>query len=410
MIQNAKETIIQLGNSVKFEPFAAIIDPIINEVLNDHKKNKCRKGTILTSHLMTWLTLVLTLRRDLNYPKALNWLIAGFRWTFCDFPAKIVKEGAISHARVRLGIDVFRDIVYRLVLSFQDTKTDFHGLATVAFDGTSLTMPDTESNNKKFGKHKAGRGYGAFPQMRVVSLMVVSARRIIDIAYAPCKGKKTGERTLMFEILKRCKRKDFLFLFDAGFYSFNLAYYMREKGQKFVMKMASSVKLKVKPDSLLPDGSYLTVKKSKIVESVNPVTKRKKWKEVEIVVRVIEFCIPGFRPVRLITSLLDPSITAREVIIHYHKRWDIEIAYDEIKTHQCATLKGHIPTLLRSKRSDLVEQELYAIVITYNLIRSLIKEATDNEGKSPLSISFLDAMYIIFESAPHLSLKKPKVQ
>ena len=77
----------------------------------------------------------------------------------------------------------------------------------------------------------------------------------------------------------------------------------------------------------MPDGSYLSVVKGKIVESVNPATGRKKWKEVEIVVRVIEFTIPGFRPVRLITSLLEPGITAKEIVIHYHKRWDIEIAF-----------------------------------------------------------------------------------
>lgn len=130
------------------------------------------------------------------------------------------------------------------------------------------------------------------------------------------------------------------------------------------------------------DGSYLSVVKSKIVESVNPTNGRNKWKEVEIVVRVIEFNIRGFRPVRLITSLLDPAITAKEIVIHYHKRWDIEIAYDEIKTHQCAALKGQMPTILRSKRADLVEQELYAILITYNLIRSLIEEAT-NKASCP---------------------------
>lgn len=32
-------------------------------------------------------------------------------------------------------------------------------------------------------------------------------------------------------------------------------------------------------------------------------------------------------------------------------------AYDEIKTHQCATLRGQVPTIIRGKRSDLVEQE-----------------------------------------------------
>lgn len=178
---------------------------------------------------------------------------------------------------------------------------------------------------------------------------------------------------------------------------------MQENGLNFIMKVAKSVKLKAIRDSHMPDGSYLSVVKRKIVESVNPATGRKKWKEVEIVVRVIEFTIPGFRPVRLITSLLGPAITAKEIVIHYHKRWDIEIAYDEIKTHQCATLKGQMPTILRSKRADLVEQELYAVLITYNMIRSLMKEATNKEGGNPLFISFLDTMQTIIECAPHMS-------
>ncbi len=169
------------------------------------------------------------------------------------------------------------------------------------------------------------------------------------------------------------------------------------------MKVATSVILKAIPGSHFPDGSYLSAVKSKIIESVNPSTGRNKWKEVEIVVRVIEFCIPGFRPVRLITSLLNPAITAKDIVIHYHKRWDIEIAYDEIKTHQCSTLKGHMPTIFRSKRSDLVEQELYALLITYNLIRSVIMEATSKEGGNPLLVSFLDTMQLLIECAPYLS-------
>jgi hypothetical protein len=406
VIKTAVEALKQIGHSFKLEPFSSIIEPIIEEVLKEHKKDKYRKGTILTPCIMTWLVLSLTLRRDLNYNKTLNWMISGFRLKFLNFPKNLVKNGAISHARVKLGVDVFRDMFYKLVAGFKTIEPDFKGLVTAMFDGTSMTMPDTESNREKYGKHKAGRGYGAFPQMRAVALMVMSARRIFDIAYAPCKGKKTGEKTLMFEILKKCKWKSFLFLFDAGFYSFFLAYFMQENGLNFIMKVAKSVKLKAIRDSHMPDGSYLSVVKRKIVESVNPATGRKKWKEVEIVVRVIEFTIPGFRPVRLITSLLDPAITAKEIVIHYHKRWDIEIAYDEIKTHQCATLKGQMPTILRSKRADLVEQELYAVLITYNMIRSLMKEATNKEGGNPLFISFLDTMQTIIECAPHMSAEK----
>ena len=142
----------------------------------------------------------------------------------------------------------------------------------------------------------------------------------------------------------------------------------------------------------MPDGSYLSILKGKIVESVDHGMGRNKWKKVEITVRVIEFCIPDFRPVRLISTLLDPAITAREIVVHYHKRWDIEIACYEIKTRQCATLKGHIPTNLRSRKSRLVEQELYCIVISYNLVRFLIKEGVADNGDEPLNISFLDTM------------------
>ncbi len=163
------------------------------------------------------------------------------------------------------------------------------------------------------------------------------------------------------------------------------------------MKVSSTVKLCAVPGSHMPDGSYLSVIKGKIEDPAGSANGRKKWKKIEIVVRVIVFQIRGFRPVRLITTILDPAITAKEIIKHYHKRWDIEIAYDEIKTHQCATLRGQMPTIIRSKRADLVEQELYAILIMYNLIRSLIHEAASKHGKDPLLISFLDSLGKMWE-------------
>ena len=304
-------------------PFEPIIQPIIDDVLREYKKAKYRKGTILTPCILVWLCFALALRRDSNYNKTLNWLFAGFRWKSLDFCKKIVTDGAISHARKKMGVDVFRTIFHRFSSVFKDVPSDFHGLITVMFDGTSMTMPDTESNRKKFGKHKSGRGYGAFPQVRAVALMALCARRIIDIAYAPYKGKKTGERTLMFEIIKRCLKKKCLFLFDAGFYSFYLANYMDENGAQYILKIASSVKLKAISGSQMADGSYLSEIIGKVVVSVNPDSGRKSWKKVKIVVRVIHFRVPGFRSVRLITSLLDPAITAQEIIAHYHKRWDI---------------------------------------------------------------------------------------
>ena len=220
MINKMVDALQKIGPSFKLEPFASIIQPIIQDVLTEHRKDRYRKGTILTASVLVWLILTLTLRRDINYPKTLNWLISGPRWMFLDLPAKLIKDGAISHARVKLGVSVLVDIFYKFVLSFTRMSPDFYGWVTVMFDGTTMTMPDTKSNQDTFGKPKSSRGSGAFPQTRVVVLLVMSARLIFDIAYAPFNGKKTGERSLMMQILKRIKQTDFLFLFDAGFYSF----------------------------------------------------------------------------------------------------------------------------------------------------------------------------------------------
>ncbi len=389
MLKTIPEDLINLPSNFRFDPFSRFIQPIIEEVLREHGKDKYRKDTKLKPLVVIWLVLVLTLRRDLNYTKALNWMLSGTRWLLCQLPEKIAHSSTITRARVKMGINIFRDIFYKFVLTFASLPKDFYQYCTVSFDGTTLTMPDTEENCEKFKKPGGKGGEGAFPQMRAVALMIMPLRIIFDIAYAPYKGKKTGERTLMFEILKRIVQENLLYLFDAGFYSFFLAYYMLETNKAFIMKLSKNIKLKPIPGSRFHDGSYL----AKIKGKVNGENKK-------INVRVITFKIPNFPPCRLITSIFDSDISARDIAIHYHKRWDIEIAFDEIKTHQCATLRGQAPTILRSKCPDLVEQELYAILISYNLIRGLMCEATNQEGGDPLLISFLDSLHWIIEGAP----------
>ena len=56
----AVKALKQVGSSFKLEPFGTIIQPIIEDVLAEHKKDKYRKGTILTPLIMVWLVLSLT--------------------------------------------------------------------------------------------------------------------------------------------------------------------------------------------------------------------------------------------------------------------------------------------------------------------------------------------------------------
>lgn len=144
------EAIEQIGPSFSCAPFAEILQPFIEEVLIEQELTKPRKGTLLMPKVLIWLVLVLTLRRDLNYQQALNWMMSGFRWLAGLLPpqAKMVADGTISHARVKLGVAVFRDLLAKLTGSFKEIAPDFYGWMTVIFDGTTATMPDSEANQK----------------------------------------------------------------------------------------------------------------------------------------------------------------------------------------------------------------------------------------------------------------------
>ena len=48
------------------------------------------------------------------------------------------------------------------------------------------------------------------------------------------------------------------------------------------------------------------------------------------------------------------------------------------------------------------------MLTVYNLIRSLIKEATNKTGGDPLIISFTETLHVIIDSSPQMSIAKGK--
>jgi hypothetical protein len=211
----------------------------------------------------------------------------------------------------------------------------------------------------------------------------------------------------MRTLLARLPCQGLLFLMDAGLYAFDVLWDITQQGGQVILKVPASVKFR--RTQRLPDGSWLAEVTGKLLDPTVPLTPagHQHWQTTTLTVRVIRLELPGFRPFWLMTTLLDPAITAREIALHYHRRWDIEIAYDEIKTHQCVTLRGQSPTTFRSKLPDLVKQEIYALAITYNAVRTLMSQAAAAQDQDPTTLSFLDALHHILEAAPILTALTP---
>ena len=111
-------------------------------------------------------------------------------------------------------------------------------------------------------------------------------------------------------------------------------------------------------------------------------------------IRVIEFSIDDGRgesdPFRLFTTILDPvEASATELATAYVQRWEIELAFDELKTHQRGS-----KAVLRSKSPALVEQEIWGHLCCHYAIRTLMWEAADHGGVDPDRVSFVAALRI----------------
>ena len=91
---------------------------------------------------------------------------------------------------------------------------------------------------------------------------------------------------------------------------------------------------------------------------------------------------------RLLTTLTDPSAhPAAELVRLYHERWEIETAYAELKS---TILGGRV---LRARTPTGVEQEVWALLIAYQVLRTAMTDATDSvPGTDPDRSGFTVAL------------------
>ena len=129
-----------------------------------------------------------------------------------------------------------------------------------------------------------------------------------------------------------------------------------------------------------------------------------------IPVRVIEYTLPEMpadtRSYRLVTSLLEPArAPAAELAALYHERWEMETAFDELKTH----LRGG-QRVLRSKTPDLVRQEAWGFLLAHFALRALMHEAALGalpRARDPDTLSFTHALRTIRRTLPHVAALPP---
>jgi hypothetical protein len=174
-------------------------------------------------------------------------------------------------------------------------------------------------------------------------------------------------------------------LLDRNFNAWRFLLGILDRGSHFLVRSKTSIKSRL-ISSLGPGDDLVHIQIGRHLRRHYPEMPRK------VVLREINVRISG-APYRFFTSLLDPKqYPADEIVRLYHQRWDEEMVIDEIKTHQCNATTVNRPLIFRSKAPERVMQEAWGLVLSYNLIRTLILQSAQRMAISPLQLSFVSSL------------------
>jgi len=344
---------------------------------------RCR----LTRQVIFWVVLAMGVLTDLPIRqvfKACRRLRPGE-----DTPHR----SSLCIARQRLGLAPLRRLFARVVRLLATPRTPgafYKGLRLMALDGTVYNVPDSPANAQAFGYPTGGRGDGAFPQVRKLSLVEVGTHVEVAFVARGIKGPHSSEQQLTPGLFRHL-RPGMLLAWDRGFFGYSLWKGVVTRGCQLLARVQS--RLVLRPTHPLADGSYLA--------KIYPCESERNKDRQGLVVRVIRYTLNDPQRVGhgvehvLLTTLLDAGLyPALGLVLLYHERWEIELVYDEQKTHQNAW-RVTKPADLRSQTPAGVMQELYALSIGHFVVRSVMAQAAAEEGLDPDRLSFVGCLHIL---------------
>ncbi len=308
----------------------------------------------------------------------------------------------LCEARQRLGVEPVRRVFDRVVRPLATPHTPgafYKGLRLMGIDGSVLDTPDTPANAARFHRSSGGRGDGAFPQLRKVSLVELGTH--VEVALA-IGGWQDSEQSLVTPLWDHLPA-DALLLEDRGFFSYEHWKTLAARGVKLLVRAKGNLILR--SFQRLPDGSYLA--------KIYPSSYHRDKDRDGIVVRVVEYTLDDPQRTghgdshRLMTNLFDHDVfPAVEVACSYHERWEEELVFDEQKTHLDPRRPGK-PAHFRSQTPAGVEQEVYALALGHFVVRALMLEAAKEDHLDVDRLSFTGCLRILQARLPECDSSTP---
>ncbi len=344
---------------------------------------------LYTPTLTLWTFLAQLLDPDHSCRQAVARLLAWL--AACGRPLCSARTGAYCKARARLPEALLARLTRDTGQQVLDAAEDawlWKGRVVQVVDGTGISLPDTPANQKAYPQHAAQKVGVGFPLVRVVVLFALAVGTVLDAAYAPYRGKGTGEPSLFRTLQDRLGRGDVL-LADRYYCTYWEVCAALTRGADVVLRLHGSRKVNFRRGRRLGSGDKLVWWSKR---------RRPEWMSVaeyqqlpdELCLRAVRVRVrkTGFRVDQLVvvTTILDPSAaSAGDIAQLYRARWQAELNLRSLKiTLQMDILRGQSP--------EMVRKELWGHLLVYNVVRGLMAQAARASGLLPREVSFTGAL------------------
>ncbi len=355
-------------------------------------------------------TLWIFLSQAISADRSLAVAVAGFlAWRLSQgLSACSTKTGAYSRARSRLAEELLAKLtrITGCELARQAIpEWLWKGRHVKLFDGSTVSMPDTPANQTEYPQQTTQKPGVGFPLMRIGVLFSLSVGSVLDTGFRRWAGKFQSELAILRDMWDSFDAGDVL-VTDRYLCSHMEIAVLGNLGVDVVARMHAQRKIDFRR------GKHIGVEDHLVWWKKPP---KPEWMSNEqyaalpdeMQMREIRYCVQadGFRPTTIVlaTTLLDAEqYPWDDVADLYGQRWDAEINLRSLKTiMQMDVLRGETP--------EMVRKEIWACLLAYNQIRTVIAQAASQHGKRPSNISFKRALRTVESFRPALATAAPSM-
>ncbi len=382
-------------------PFADMLtEASIRDVLNEH--GVTFRDRVFSPVTTIWGFLSQVLSEDHSCRDAVSRIIAqraANGITVCS-----PNTASFCNARSRIPTSVLSTLATRTAEELQMSVADqwkWNGRSVFIVDGSTVSMPDTVENQAVYPQppnQKPGLG---FPLARITVLLSLATGACHDLSIAAYSGKGTGETNLFRKMYDTLKPGDVV-LADALFDDYFLAWELCKRNIDIVAR-AQYERVASRTAQSRPDGDIIVWERPNkphgmTGEQYRRYPKNLIMRQVTVDARDKNNRVKQFK---VVTTILDQSIDGKQIGDLYDRRWDGEVDIRSIKS----TMQMDI---LRCKTPDMVHKEIWTHLLAYNLLRTVMAVAANENDTEPRKVSFKGAKQALTAFAPKIEAARPE--